>query len=117
MAMYECTECKKEVKAQKEHVIKNNQKTCRSCASKKHGMNKNKHYDRYCKMIARCYDKNNKNFERYGGRGITVCDEWRYDILEFIKWAENTYVEGNTLDRENNEMEYSPENCSTCERA
>ena len=111
MAIFECTECKNEVKAQKAHVIKNNQKTCKSCARTIHGMNKNKHYGRYCKMIARCYDKDNKNFPRYGGRGISVCDSWRYDILEFIKWAENTYVEGNTLDRENNDGNYTPENC------
>lgn len=64
-------------------------------------------------MMRRCYHKSNHNYERYGGRGITVCDEW-HDPSVFIVWARSTFPAGHedfTLDRINNDMEYSPENC------
>ena len=43
-------------------------------------------------MKSRCYNPNNEMFYRYGGRGITVCDEWKNNSRSFIKWAyENGY--------------------------
>ena len=33
-------------------------------------------YDRWIKMISRCYNKNDKDYKNYGGKGITVCDRW-----------------------------------------
>lgn len=63
-------------------------------------------------MRGRCYDKNNKRYERYGGRGITVCDEWNKDYAVFHKWAmENGYAENLTIDRINNDGNYEPSNC------
>lgn len=68
-------------------------------------------------MKARCYNPNNKMFYRYGGRGITICDEWKNNSLSFIKWAyENGYDDKAkkqqcTLDRIDNNKGYCPENC------
>lgn len=63
----------------------------------------------------RCYNENSEYYHNYGGRGITVCNEWMgNDGLEkFIEWAlSNGYKEGLTLDRKDNNKGYSPDNCS-----
>ena len=62
-------------------------------------------------MINRCENKNATNFERYGGRGVMVCDEW-HDRGNFVVWAlGNGYRHGLQLDRVNNEGNYEPNNC------
>jgi len=64
-------------------------------------------------MMQRCYNTNNKNYFRYGGRGIIVCDGWRTDRAVFKKWAlANGYIKGLSLDRyPNNDGNYEPNNC------
>ena len=68
-------------------------------------------------MKQRCYNSSNKNYNRYGGRGITVCDEWRNDFQSFYDWAmangydENAPTGQCTLDRIDNDKGYSPDNC------
>lgn len=50
--------------------------------------------------------------ERYEKRGITVCDEWRDDFKAFYDWAiANGWKKGLQLDRKNNDLGYSPDNC------
>lgn len=78
----------------------------------KHGLRHNKFASKYYDMLYRCYKKSHKGYQNYGGRGITVCDEWKNDIAEFVKWAEEQpYEKGWQLDRINNDLGYSPENC------
>lgn len=63
-------------------------------------------------MKERCYNKNRHNYHRYGGRGIEVCDEWLNDKLSFINWSiEHGFEESLTLERINNDLGYSPDNC------
>ena len=63
-------------------------------------------------MMSRCYNKNSWNYKWYGGKGITVCDEWRNDFLNFRDWAlENGYSKELTLDRIDGGRDYCPENC------
>lgn len=68
-------------------------------------------YTAWQNMKARCYNPNNAKYPRYGGRGITVCDEW-LDSSQFAKWAfENGWRKGLTIDRVNNDGNYEPSNC------
>jgi hypothetical protein len=62
-------------------------------------------------MLSRCEDSDNPQFKDYGGRGITVCEEWHsYQI--FYEWCENNgFEDGLFLDRTDNDLGYSPENC------
>lgn len=63
-------------------------------------------------LLQRCYDVNNSRYKNYGNREITVCDEWRNDRSSFVKWGiENGYKPGLQIDRINNNLGYSPDNC------
>lgn len=77
-----------------------------------HGQAKTKLYHVYYGMKERCYNPKHESYDRYGGRGITVCDEWRNDFKVFYDWAiTNGYKEGLTIDRKNYDKNYSPDNC------
>ena len=79
----------------------------------KHGCYKNhKHlYGVWSSMRQRCYNENRENFARYGGRGITICEEWS-SVVKFVEWALNTgYQYGLQLVRIDNNKGYSPDNC------
>lgn len=66
----------------------------------------------YKAMIQRCNNPKNERFADYGGRGITVCEEWTNDISAFFKWAfENGWKDGLEVDRRDNFGTYHPNNC------
>jgi hypothetical protein len=62
-------------------------------------------------MKSRCKNPNNRGYKNYGGRGISVCDEW-LTFTTFADWAfRNGYEEGLTLERIDVDGGYNPSNC------
>lgn len=78
---------------------------------KTHGMTNHPAYAVWRSMQARCYRENHPAFKNYGGRGITVCSEWRQDFSAFWRDMGPTYRPGLTLERVDNDQGYSPQNC------
>lgn len=69
-------------------------------------------YSIWVGMRSRCRNPNVTSYERYGGRGITVCDEWQ-DYENFAQWAlSNGYTDEMTIERKDVNGNYCPENCS-----
>ena len=63
-------------------------------------------------MKERCFCETNPAYKNYGGRGITVCDEWKNNFHAFYEWAMNNgYADDLTIDRINNDGNYEPSNC------
>lgn len=80
--------------------------------NKTHGMSNTRLYRIYNKMKLRCYSKTNDAYKNYGGRGITICKEWLDDFMNFYNWAmENGYEDNLSIDRIDNDKDYSPDNC------
>lgn len=68
-------------------------------------------YSVWSSMKSRCHNPNHHAYQHYGGRGITVCDDWN-DVDSFGQWAlANGYEEGLSLDRIDNSGNYEPSNC------
>lgn len=78
----------------------------------KHGDTNTRLYNIWSEMKKRCYNENAPKYKNYGGRRITVCEEWLDDFVNFKKWAmENGYSDHLTIDRINNNGNYEPSNC------
>ena len=76
-----------------------------------HGMENTPEYDTWQNMRVRCYDKNNKAYKDYGGRGIKVCDKWRYSFIAFYEDMGSKPFPKAQIDREENNGNYEPDNC------
>ena len=69
-------------------------------------------YSVWYAMKNRVLNSSYKEYHNYGGRGISICDEWKNDFMSFYNWTkESGYEEGLTLDRTDNNGNYEPSNC------
>lgn len=114
--LYECPMCKKHFEVNVNSVKTGNTKGCNSCSKlkliKTIKISDMKEYHILNDIKQRCYNKKSKAFPYYGGRGITVCDQWKNDYKNFISWAnKNGYKENLTIDRINVNGNYEPSNC------
>lgn len=77
-----------------------------------HGKSNTRLYEIWVGMKKRCYNPKCKAHERYGGRGITVCQEWLDDFMNFYNWAmKNGYRDTLSIDRIDVNGNYEPNNC------
>ena len=99
-----------------------NRTTCGKCINyTKHDCakkgNRDRIYNIYLGIIQRCYNPNSPSYPNYGGRGITVCNEWHTDktgegFLVFKEWAlANGYRDDLSIDRIDVNGNYEPSNC------
>lgn len=115
----ECPFCQKHFETYANRLVTKNTKSCGCNKSQatidrnyKHGFAGTPLHREWKGMKGRCYNPNTVQFKDWGGRGITVCDEWKNDYMAFHKWSMNNgYIKGLSIDRINNDGNYCPNNC------
>lgn len=81
-------------------------------AKKKHGGRKDRLYRIWHGMKQRCYSETCKDYPKWGGKGISICDEWKDDYAAFRDWSlSHGYADDLTIDRIDPSANYTPENC------
>jgi hypothetical protein len=119
--IYKCGFCGTEFRANTQNILRGTTKSC-GCYQKRRASETNKTHGLGCTRLCavwreiktRTLNPKNKRYSDYGGRGITICDEWENDFMSFYNWAmSNGYEEnkGLSIDRIDNDGNYCPENC------
>ena len=117
--IYKCGFCGNEFKANTYSINSGHSKSC-GCYHKKlksegmnrkHNLSNTRLYNTWSKLKDRTLNPKSKDYLNYGGRGITICDEW-LDVQNFYDWAmANGYSDELSIDRIDNNKNYCPDNC------
>ena len=83
--------------------------------SKTAAMSREQDYSVWTSMKSRCVNSNDKDYARYGGRGVSVCQRWQDSFDDFMKDM-GPRPDGYTIDRTNNDGNYEPKNCKWVDR-
>lgn len=115
-------ECGTEVTVTKSRLLSSHTKSC-GCLRRDqaaevgrittHGLAYDPLYKVWCRIVSRCSKNTSvKDRKNYQERGIGMCSDWRSNPAAFISWAkDNGYKKGLQIDRVNNDLGYSPDNC------
>jgi len=113
-------ECGKTKDILAKNIIRGKTKSCgcyqkerASEAAKTHGegANKTKEYRIWTHIKTRCFNNKSPKFISYGGRGITMCDRWRYSYVNFLEDMGRCPANKDSIDRIDNNGNYEPKNC------
>lgn len=119
-SIWECKcECGNKVNVSISNLKNGNTKSCgclhkekTSNANSKHKLTNSRIYNIWSSMKQRCFYDKYKEYNNYGGRGITICQEWLDDFMNFYNWAmANGYRDDLTIDRIDVNGDYCSENC------
>lgn len=110
--------CGKEIVAYACNLSSGKSKTC-GCVrdkatgdrSRKHGLSRSSEHNAWQHMRRRCFNKRDKSYRNYGGRGITVCDEWRDSFEAFYRDMGPRPSAQHSIERINVNGDYEPNNC------
>lgn len=76
-----------------------------------HGLSLTPEYRIWKGMLSRCYNPHIRTYKYYGGRGISVCPEWRQDFVAFLHSIGPRPSTLHSIERKNNDLGYCPDNC------
>jgi hypothetical protein len=76
-----------------------------------HSGERSPEYQAWVNMKSRCYNSNGPRFKDWGGRGITVCERWKNSFENFLEDMGRRPTPDHSIDRIDNNKDYSPENC------
>ena len=118
VGVYLCKQCSNRYELYTQNVKRRKTDMCSKCSitarnkeRATHGMSDTIAYKKWNSMKHRCYNHKYKNYHRWGGRGISVCDEWKNDFFKFKEWFDLNHIDGFELDRRDNDKNYEPSNC------
>jgi hypothetical protein len=117
--LFQCS-CGKLIENRKNRVMSGNSKSCghlliqfNKSTKTIHGKTNSRLFNIWRGMKARCYNKNNKDYIRYGGRNIKIYQEWKQDFKVFYYWSiNNGYQDNLQINRIDNDDDYKPNNCN-----
>ena len=118
--VYKCGFCGNNFRADTNNIKSNHTNSC-GCyrrklntegINRKHNLSYTRIYNIWSDIKNRTLNPKNRAYQYYGGRGITICDDWKNDFMSFYNWAmSNDYSGELSIDRIDNNGNYEPNNC------